>query len=136
MTGPAVELLERATPYALHAVSAPERATIDRVLAAVPSAVADGFYQQVRAVRETMAAVSAITAAEPPARLRAAVLVAARSDVSGHARWRTAELAAATVVVAGLAAHVYRRARRRFTAARAGRFLPQLPPIRSGAGSE
>ena len=71
------ELLELATPYALDAVTDSERADIDRRLAAAPSPVAAAFGDEVRAVRETMAVVSAATAAEPPARLRAAVLALA-----------------------------------------------------------
>ena len=51
------ELLELATPYALHAVSEPERAEIERRVAAAPSPVAAAFNDEVRAVRETMAVV-------------------------------------------------------------------------------
>ena len=65
------ELIELAAPYALHAVSDAERADIDRRVAAAPSAVAAAFADEVRAVRETMAALSAATTAEPPAHLRA-----------------------------------------------------------------
>ena len=68
------ELLELATPYALHAVSDAERAEIDRRVAAAPAPVAAAFDDEVRAVRETMAVLSAATAAEPPAHLRAATL--------------------------------------------------------------
>jgi anti-sigma-K factor RskA len=104
MTEPAdFELLELATPYALHAVSDTERAAIDRQLAAAPASVADAFRDEVRAVRETMTAVSAATAAEPPPRLRAAVLAAVQSG-GGRSRWRTALLAAAAAIVVGLAA--------------------------------
>ncbi len=53
------ELLELATPYALNAVSDDERADIDRRVAAAPSPVAAAFNDEVRAVRETMAVVSA-----------------------------------------------------------------------------
>ena len=60
------ELLELATPYALHAVTDSERADIDRQLAAAPVPVAAAFGDEVRAVRETMAVVSAATATEPP----------------------------------------------------------------------
>ncbi|MGH9205782.1 MAG: RskA family anti-sigma factor, partial [Acidimicrobiales bacterium] len=68
------ELVELATPYALHAVSDAERAAIDRRVEAAPAPVAAAFRDEVRAVRETMTAVSAATAAEPPTHLRAAVL--------------------------------------------------------------
>ncbi len=70
------DLLELATPYALHAISDTERATIDRQLAAAATPVANAFSAEVRAIRETMALVSAVTAVEPPAQLRAAVLAA------------------------------------------------------------
>jgi anti-sigma-K factor RskA len=98
------ELLELATPYALHAVSDAERADIDRRVSAAPSPVAAAFNNEVRAVRETMAAVSAATAAEPPAHLRAATLAAARSDTSRYLRWRTAIFASAAAIVVGLGA--------------------------------
>ena len=102
------ELLELATPYAMHAVSDAERAEIDRRVAAVPSAVAAAFHDEVRAVRETMAVVSAATAAEPPAHLRGAVLapiepvkLAATRQIS----WRRAIFAsAAAAIVVGAAA--------------------------------
>jgi anti-sigma-K factor RskA len=98
------ELLELATPYALNAISENERAAIDRQLAAAPASVAQAFRDEVRAVRETMAAVSATTAAEPPAQLRAAVLAAAQQHSARRSRWRTAILAAAAAIVVGLAA--------------------------------
>jgi anti-sigma-K factor RskA len=98
------ELLELATPYALNAVSDSERAAIDRQLAAAPATVAGAFNDEVRAVRETMAVISAATAAEPPDRLRAAVLAGAQSDTARRSRWRTAVLAAAAAIVVALAA--------------------------------
>ncbi|HXY65436.1 MAG TPA: anti-sigma factor [Mycobacterium sp.] len=98
------ELLELATPYALHAVSDAERAAIDRQLAAAPPSVVEAFREEVRAVRETMTAVSVATAAEPPTRLRAAVLAAAQPGTGRRSRWRTALLAAAAAIVVGLAA--------------------------------
>lgn len=101
MTGPAdFDLLELATPYALNAVTDSERAEIDRQLAAAPRAVAAAFDDEVRAVRETMAVLSSATAAEPPERLRAAVLAGA----THRSRWRTAILAAAAAIVVALAA--------------------------------
>jgi anti-sigma-K factor RskA len=98
------ELLELATPYALHAVSDAERAAIDRQLAAAPASVAEAFREEVRAVRHTMTAVSAPTAADPPTRLRATVLAAVQSDAGRRSRWRTALLSAAAAIVVGLAA--------------------------------
>jgi anti-sigma-K factor RskA len=98
------ELLELATPYALNAISETEYAAIDRQLAAAPASVVAAFHEEVRAVRETMATVSATTAAEPPTRLRAAVLAAAQQHNVRRSRWRTAILAAAAAIVVGLAA--------------------------------
>jgi anti-sigma-K factor RskA len=98
------ELLELATPYALNAISDSERAAIDRQLAAAPTTVADAFGDEVRVVRETMAVISAATAAEPPDRLRAAVLAGIQADTARRSRWRTAVLAAAAAIVVALAA--------------------------------
>jgi anti-sigma-K factor RskA len=98
------ELLELATPYALNAISDSERAAIDRQLAAAPTTVAGAFNDEVRAVRETMAVISAATAAEPPDRLRAAVLAGIQADTARRSRWRTAVLAAAAAIVVALAA--------------------------------
>ena len=98
------ELLELATPYALNAISDSERVAIERQLAAAPTTVAGAFNDEVRAVRETMAVISAATEAEPPDRLRAAVLAGARADTSRRSRWRTAVLAAAAAIVVALAA--------------------------------
>ncbi len=98
------ELLELATPYALHAVSDEERAEIDRKVAAAPAPVATAFHDEVRAVRETMAVLSAATATEPPAHLRAATLSAATPGGARQMRWRRIVLAAAAAVVVGAAA--------------------------------
>ncbi|HSS25615.1 MAG TPA: anti-sigma factor [Mycobacterium sp.] len=99
------ELLELATPYALHAMSDEERANIDRRVAAAPSAVAAAFDDEVRAVRETMAVVSAATAAEPPAHLRTATLAAVKSRNWRQLSWRTAAfVSAAAAIVVGAAA--------------------------------
>ena len=98
------ELLELATPYALNAISDSERAAIDRQLEAAPTTVAEAFGDEVRAIRETMAVISAATAAEPPDQLRAAVLAGARADTSRRSRWHTAVLAAAAAIVVALAA--------------------------------
>ena len=99
------ELLELATPYALHAMSDAERADIDRRVAAAPSPVAAAFANEVRGVRETMAIVSAATTAEAPAHLRAATLAAVKPDSGRQLRWRTAAFAsAAAVIVVGAVA--------------------------------
>jgi anti-sigma-K factor RskA len=98
------DLLELATPYALHAVSDAERADIDRQLEAAPRAVAGAFGDEVRVVRETMAIISAVTEVEPPDHLRAAVLAAVQTDTARRSRWRTAILAAAAAIVVALAA--------------------------------
>ncbi|MGA7055552.1 MAG: anti-sigma factor, partial [Mycobacterium sp.] len=104
------ELLELAAPYALDALTDPERADIDRRLASAPSPVAAAFGDEVRAIRETMAIVSAATAAEPPAELRSAVLaltLAERVKLESRrqSNWRTAAVAAAAAaVVVGAAA--------------------------------
>ena len=99
------ELLELATPYALHAMSDEEQANVVRRVAAAPSPVAAAFANEVRAVRETMAVVSAATAAEPPAHLRTAALGAVKSRDWRQLSWRTAAfVSAAAAVVVGAAA--------------------------------
>jgi anti-sigma-K factor RskA len=106
MTDPTdFELLELATPYALHAMSDAERAEIDRQVAAAPAPVASAFADEVRGVREAIAIVSAATAAEPPVHLRAATLALVGPDSGRQSRWRTAAFAsAAAAVVVGAAA--------------------------------
>jgi anti-sigma-K factor RskA len=98
------DLIELATPYALNALSETERAAIDRQVAVAAGSVAGRFGDEVRAVRETMAVVSAATGAEPPARLRAGVLAAVQTREARRSRWRTAALAAAAAIVVALAA--------------------------------
>jgi anti-sigma-K factor RskA len=95
------ELLELATPYALDALSDAERAEVERRLAAAPGALNRAFEDEVRAVRETMAIVSAATAVEPPSRLRAATLAAISPRSKPKSSWRRTILAsaAATIVV-------------------------------------
>jgi anti-sigma-K factor RskA len=97
-------VLDVATVYALHAVSDAERADIERQVAEAPQSVAEAFDDEVHAVRETMAIVSAVTAAEPPAQVRAAVLGDVHPERGHDIRWRTILLAAAAVLVVGLAA--------------------------------
>ncbi|MBW0019761.1 MAG: anti-sigma factor [Mycobacterium sp.] len=94
------ELLDLATPYALHAVSDEERADIDRRVAV--SRVGVTFDDEVRAVRETMAVISTATAEQPPARLRAAILGAV--EPARPSRRRTMIFAAAAAVAVGAAA--------------------------------
>lgn len=75
MTEPTIDdVMTLATPYALHAMTDNELAVIDRFLLSVPPQVAHAFADEVRAVRETMAVMSAATAAEPPDDLRARLL--------------------------------------------------------------
>jgi anti-sigma-K factor RskA len=114
------DLIALATPYALHALPGAELTEIERRVAAAPPALAKAFVDEVRAVRETMAVISAGTAHEPPPDLRGRLLavVAAdpvralnpgvqpsvrRLDPRVH-RWRPAALAAAAAVVVALAA--------------------------------
>lgn len=103
------DLIALATPYALHAMSESEAADVDRLVADAPEEVRQAFAEEVRAIRETMAVVSAATAVEPPQQLRDRVL----AEVSGDPvrelkprikRWQTAVLAAAAALVIGLGA--------------------------------
>jgi hypothetical protein len=110
------DMMAFATPYALHAVSESERAEIERWLASAPPSQAQAFNDEVRAVQETMAVLSAGTAVEPPQQLRDRVLATVASDPvrelrprrapgpSRAARWRTTVLAAAAALVIGLGA--------------------------------
>lgn len=104
------DLIDLAVPYALHAVSDAERDEIESRLATAGLPVADAFYDEVRAVRETMAAVSAADAAEPPTGLRERLLA---SIDAGDARvitlptrrnWRTTVMSAAAALAIGLTA--------------------------------
>ena len=82
----AADLLELAVPYALHAISDAERERIETRVADAGLPVADAFYDEVRATRETMAVVSAASAAEPPADLRRRLLTAVAADSSQNVR--------------------------------------------------
>ena len=113
------DLMTLATPYALHAVTPAEFDDIERQLATAPELVARAFAEEVRAVRETMATVSASTAIEPPEHLRGRLLAsveqhplqavpprapsgpapAAPPRQRTPARWRNAVLAAAAAVL-------------------------------------
>lgn len=114
------ELLDLAVPYALHAVPDHERDELEGLLADAGLPVTDAFYDEVRAVRETMAVVSTAAATEPPAELRGRLLSAIGSNgINGDAidddnvrvlprnagsRSRIAALAAAAAVAIGLGA--------------------------------
>lgn len=104
MTGPVEhEVMTLATAYALHAVDDGE---VERHLADAPPEVARQFADEVVAVREAMARVSAVTALEPPAHLRDRVLSAVGSGQLVELRpkrWRAAVLAAAAAVVVAAA---------------------------------
>ncbi len=103
------DLIALATPYALDAMSESELADVDRLLAAAPEEVAQAFAEEVRAIRETMAVMSAATAVEPPQQLRDRVLAEVGGDPVRELkprikRWQTAALAAAAALVIGLGA--------------------------------
>jgi anti-sigma-K factor RskA len=105
MTEPSeFELLELATPYALHAVSEDERLDVERRVTGAPTAVAQAFRDEVRAVRETMAALSAATPVEPPTALRGRLLAAVEKKPTRRFPWRTTLLASAAAVVIGIGA--------------------------------
>jgi len=103
------DLIDLATPYALHAVPDAELSDIERRVAAAPPEVAKAFAEEVRAVRETMAVVSAATAVEPPQLIRDRVLAEVSADPvrvlrPRIKRWQTTVLAAAAALVIGLGA--------------------------------
>ncbi|MGE2729764.1 anti-sigma factor [Mycolicibacterium vaccae] len=111
MTSPQSEILSLATPYALHALTSAEMADIDRRLKNAAPEDVESFDAEVRAVRETMAALASATATEPPAHLRDAVLNEIAGDTvrtlpqpTSSRRRPTAVLAAAAAVVIGLGA--------------------------------
>ena len=103
------DLLVLATPYALHAMPQSDLDDIDRQLAHAPAPVALAFADEVRAVRETMALVSASTAVEPPPYLRERLLTAVDGGKvvefrTRSTRGRTAAIAVAAALVIGLGA--------------------------------
>lgn len=108
-SGPFNDLLVLATPYALHAMPQSDLDVVERQLAHAPAPIVLAFADEVRAVRETMALVSASTAVEPPPHLRERLLMA----VDGgrvvelrprSTRGRTVALAVAAAMVIGLGA--------------------------------
>jgi len=101
------ELLDLAVPYALHALSDDERNALESRVTAAGLAAANAFYDEVRAVRETMALVAAADAEEPPADLRGHLLQAVTGDnvrTLRPARRRTVWMSAAAAVAVGLVA--------------------------------
>lgn len=108
------DLLELATPYALHSLSDAELADVDRRVAEASPDVAEAFFAEVSAIHETMAIVSAVTSAEPPPELRDALLAAIAADpvralperTKAKPRRRGIYLAAAAAVVIGVGAAV------------------------------
>lgn len=107
---PGSDLIDLAVPYALHALPDAERDEVETRLAHAGLATVDAFYDEVRAVRETMAVVSTATAAEPPDSLRERLLTAVADDNvrtlpdRRASRRRTAWLSAAAAAVIGLGA--------------------------------
>lgn len=115
MTQTPAELVELAVPYALDALSNAERAEVEAGLASADHTITDAFYDEVRSARETMAAMSAATAENPPAALRDRLLsdlsgqamagsVRSLGEMRGRRRWRTTLLSAAAALVIGLTA--------------------------------
>ncbi len=101
------DVLDLAVPYALHALPDSERDELEARLAERSSAgTATDFYDEVRAVREAMAAAAVSTELEPPAALRDRILAAASDDPvrTLPTRRRTTLWAAAAAVVIGLGA--------------------------------
>lgn len=106
------DMIALATPYALHAMPEAELEAIERRIADAPADVAAAFVVEVRAVHETMAAISASTAVEPPTALRDRLLESVETPTAPVTpmtplrsnRWRTTLLAAAAVLVIGLGA--------------------------------
>ncbi|MGI9161604.1 MAG: anti-sigma factor [Mycobacterium sp.] len=108
------DLLELAVPYALHALPDDERDALESRLASADLVLADAFYDEVRAVRETMAVVAAADAQQPRPGLRRQLLSEIDDDnvvplrtadsAQGSARRRMTALAAAAAVAVGLTA--------------------------------
>lgn len=108
------DLLELAVPYALHALPDDERDDLESRLANADLPLADAFYDEVRAVRETMAMVAAADAQQPRPDLRRQLLseidddnvvpLRTTSSSRGSSRRRMTALAAAAAVAVGLTA--------------------------------
>ena len=107
------ELMLLATPYALHALPQADVDDVERQLEHAPIPVKLAFTDEVRAVREAMARLSATTAVEPPSYLRERLLTSLGGPSQGgkvvelrpkSTRGRTAVFAAAAAVAIGLGA--------------------------------
>lgn len=104
------DLVELAVPYALHAIPDAERDALESQLTRAGLTTADAFYDEVRAVRETMALVAAATAVEPPDSLRSRLMTTIDDDNvrslpnRRNSRRRTAWLSAAAAVAIGAGA--------------------------------
>ena len=104
--------MELATPYALHAMPQDEAEMIERQLAEAPELIARAFADEVRAVREVAARLSASTAVEPPEHLRERLLAAISKETTAplpaipaadpRRSWRSVALSAAAALVVGL----------------------------------
>ena len=104
--------MELATPYALHAMPQAESDEIDRMLAEAPELVARAFADEVRAVREVAARLSASTAVEPPEQVRVRLLAAIGKETTAplpavvtelpRRNWRSTILSAAAALIVGL----------------------------------
>ncbi|ADG96515.1 Anti-sigma K factor RskA [Segniliparus rotundus DSM 44985] len=102
---PPAGLLGLAAPYALHAVSDTERAAIERALREADPAEAQAFRNEVRRIHETMADVAALTAVEPPERLKARIVAAtAQTRPKWFQRTSLRVAAVAATLLVGLAA--------------------------------
>ena len=107
------DFMELATPYALHAMPQSESDEIDRQLAEAPELIVRAFADEVRAIREVAARLSAGTAVEPPAHLRDKLLASVRKDTTAplpavvtelapRRNWRSVIMSAAAALVVGL----------------------------------
>lgn len=137
MTNPeASDVMELAVPYALHALTDDERDAVDAQVAQAGEASA--FYDEVRAVRETMAKLAAATAVEPPETLRETVLSMAATDgvrtLPRRRNWRQTILASAAAVVIGLGALGVGLALRPAAAPSAAEQIFAAPDVRTVSG--
>lgn len=106
------DFMDLATPYALHAMPQAESDLIDRQLADAPELIARAFADEVRAVREVAARMSAATAVEPPEHLRVKLLAAISRETTAplpaipadpeRRNWRSIVLSAAAALIVGL----------------------------------
>jgi anti-sigma-K factor RskA len=103
--------MDLATPYALHSMPQEEADRIERQLAEAPELIARAFADEVRAVREVAARLSASTAVEPPPHLRDRLLAAISKETTAPLpaipaeptrSWRSVILSAAAALIVGL----------------------------------